>query len=62
MPGKDIPPIKWGTFYDQQGMAHIAPVIEGYLMEGHKLKEQCACSPVIDRGKNITIMVHNVIH
>lgn len=62
MPGPGIPEIKWGTFYDQRGFAHVAPIIETLLMSGHKLSEKCACSPSVDQGQNFVIMVHNVIH
>ena len=62
MPGVGLPTIKWGTFYDREGNAHVAPVIDSYLMAGHKLKESCACSPTVDVGKKLTIMVHHVIH
>lgn len=63
MPGEGIPEIKWGTFHDKFGIAHIAPVCEdGILMARHILDLSCHCSPTIDRDPRVTIVVHNVIH
>jgi hypothetical protein len=62
MPGKDIPEIKWGTFYDKSGTAHVAPVINGYLMDGHVLSAGCQCGPTIDRHPKVKILVHYVVH
>ena len=62
MPGPDISEIKWGTFYDRMGTAHVAPVINTMLMEGHKLTVKCFCSPRIELGKDYQIIVHYVVH
>jgi hypothetical protein len=62
MPGEAIPAIRWGTFYDRNGVAHIAPTINEFLMEGHKLSAACACNPLAEQMKHITIMIHYVIH
>jgi len=64
MPGKDIPPIRWGTFYDRQGNPHIGPAINEYLMEGHVLKETCFCGPktTLSPIAKIRIIIHNVVH
>lgn len=62
MPGKGIPEIQWGTYYDVYGKPHVAPTIEGYLMSGHKLSERCACSPTLDIHPKITIVVHHIVH
>ena len=62
MPSKEFPVIKWGTFYDEKSVAHIAPAIDGFLMKGHILDWRCKCSPMVDKGKGYHIVVHYVIH
>ena len=62
MPGEGIPAIKWGTFKDDHGISHIAPALEGYLMRGHVLTLKCPCFPRVEKGKNVIMIVHYVIH
>jgi hypothetical protein len=62
VPGKDIPEIKWGTFHDRDGIAHIAPVIEKRLMAPHILSERCHCGPTIEIRPKVTIIIHHVVH
>lgn len=62
MPGDNIPQIRWGTFYDQNGQPHVAPAINGYLMKGHVLKTTCWCSPRIEKGKHVEIVIHEIVH
>jgi hypothetical protein len=62
MPGKDIPTIEWGTFFDEAGNPHVAPHILKYLMKGHNLSTQCPCNPDLRQGPSKTIIVHHVIH
>ena len=62
MPGPGIPIIKWGTFFDPGGIAHIAPAIENFLMKGHRLAIGCQCSPTVERGTNHLIVIHHIVH
>lgn len=63
VPGEGIPEIKWGTFHDEEGVAHVAPVCgDEYLMKGHILSMSCACGPTLDRHPKVNIVVHYVIH
>jgi len=62
VPGPGIPEIKWGTFIDPGGIAHIAPVIETVLMKGHRLSFTCACGPLVEKGMNHLIVIHYIIH
>jgi hypothetical protein len=62
MPGPGIPELKWGTFFDREGKAHVAPTIDSFLMEGHKLNLKCFCNPLVQRGPNYEIIVHYVVH
>jgi hypothetical protein len=62
MPGPGIPSITWGTFKDVHHVPHIAPVIEGRLMPGHKLSPMCKCGPTIERSPHVMIVIHHVIH
>ena len=62
MPGPGIPYIKWGLFYDEKGVAHVAPAIEEYLMKGHTLSKDCKCSPRIHKTRDAHMVIHYVIH
>ncbi len=62
MPGKDIPEIKWGTFRDGNGIAHVAPAIEGHLMAGHELTVECRCGPSVNRYPRKVVIVHEIYH
>jgi len=62
VPGVNIPPIRWGTFFDKDGVAHVAPAVEGYLMAGHVLKTSCWCCPRVDKTRNIEIVIHEIVH
>lgn len=62
MPRMDIPAIKWGRFTDVCGIVHIAPAIEGYLMDGHNLTFICACNPRIEVGKDYRMVIHEIIN
>jgi hypothetical protein len=64
MPGRDIPEIMWGTFYGYDETIHVAPVIGGYLMEGHTLKDRCFCFPDIEYTdiKKVKMVIHHVVH
>lgn len=62
MPGKGIPEIRWGTFYDAGKIIHVAPAIEKYLMKGHVLSMECKCGPAIYKYPKKVIIVHEIIH
>jgi len=62
MPRIDIPPIRWGTFFDHTGRAHVAPAVEGYLMKGHVLKITCFCCPRVDKTPHTEIVIHEIVH
>lgn len=61
-PGKNIPEIKWKTFRDDNGVAHVGPSIDNELMTPHHLDLRCACVPTRDYTRNSLIIVHHVIH
>lgn len=56
------PPIDWGTFQDKDSLAHVVPVVEGKMMDGHTLAIDCKCWPDVKRYPQKVIVIHKVIH
>jgi hypothetical protein len=50
---------QWGVFRDDEGVRHVAPVLEdGRLPVHHSLHEFCPCGPKQDPDSTVAIWVH----